>query len=160
MTPKTCRLTQPTKEGGELMAIFRCVSPNFWTDPKWMTILPRRTNTFTSTSWQILIRPWALLWAWEKAGQPRAGLQRGCRRRLIRRMEIVHGVIRYDKTTKEVLLLNWHKYNWSKSPKCLKGVEYSLKTSKCPRFRQLLYRYPIHTVSIQYGYNCICICNW
>ena len=43
--------------------------------------------------------------------------------RLIDRFERVHNVIRYSAETKEILILNWHKYNWSKSEKTLVGVE-------------------------------------
>ena len=32
--------------------------------------------------------------------------------RLLDRFEKVHDVIRYSKKTKEILILNWHKYNW------------------------------------------------
>ena len=64
-------------------------------------------------------------------------------------METVHNVIRYDKSTKEILLLNWHKYNWSKSPKCLKGVEYSMQNIKSDAFR----KYCADALSIQYRYS-------
>jgi uncharacterized phage protein (TIGR02220 family) len=35
--------------------------------------------------------------------------------RLLKRMEEVHNTIRYSKSTKEVLILNWSKYNWTRS---------------------------------------------
>ena len=40
----------------------------------------------------------------------------------IHRMQDVHKVIRYDQETKEVLIVNWHKYNWTKSEKLLRAV--------------------------------------
>lgn len=132
------------------MAIFRCVSPNFWTDPKVDDDFTPEDKYFYL---YLLTNPHTSLSGCYELGKKQASRELGYNEdvvdRLIRRMEIVHGVIRYDKTTKEVLLLNWHKYNWSKSPKCLKGVEYSLKNIKCPRFRQ----YCIDTLSIQYQYS-------
>ena len=41
---------------------------------------------------------------------------------LISRMQDVHKVLRYDPGTKEILLLNWGKYNWSRSPKVRDSV--------------------------------------
>ena len=42
--------------------------------------------------------------------------------RLLDRMEHVHDVIRYCKTTKEVLIMHWGRYNWSCSDKVKKAV--------------------------------------
>lgn len=44
-------------------------------------------------------------------------------RHLLMRMERQHNVLRYSEETKEVLLLNWGKYNWGKSPKVKAAVE-------------------------------------
>ena len=59
-------------------------------------------------------------------------------RHLINRLESVHDVIRYNTDTKEILLLNWSKYNWSKSADLLKGVERSLAFVKSDEFRRYL----------------------
>ena len=37
--------------------------------------------------------------------------------KLIGRFIKEHKMIDYDYETKEILILNWHKYNWTKSPK-------------------------------------------
>lgn len=68
--------------------------------------------------------------------------------RLLKRMEEVHGVARYDKRTKEVLILNWHKYNWTKSPKFIAAAEKEAKSIKNDTFREY-----IHTVLIPYIYG-------
>lgn len=43
-------------------------------------------------------------------------------KRLLDRMEHVHDVIRYCSSTKELLVLKWSRYNWTKSPKLLQSV--------------------------------------
>ena len=78
--------------------------------------------------------------------------------RLLSRMINTHAVIRYSEQTKEVLLLNWHKYNWSKSDKLLKGVAKEIEHIKSRDFQKILldllaqYGYDTDTVSIGYTY--------
>ena len=74
--------------------------------------------------------------------------------RLLERLEKVHEVILYSEKTKEILLLNWHKYNWSRSDKLLKGVANEIKQIKSPAFRNKMVEilncygeYPIDTLS-------------
>ena len=43
-------------------------------------------------------------------------------KRLLSRFENVHKVIKYSEATKEILILKWGKYNWSKSDKLAKAV--------------------------------------
>ena len=72
--------------------------------------------------------------------------------RLISRLSDL-GVIKYDNVTKEVLLLNWHKYNWTNSPKLTKAVTEKCKLIKNIDFREYIiyavngipYTYPIDT---------------
>lgn len=132
------------------MAIFRCVSPNFWSDPKVDDDFTPEDKYFYL---YLLTNPHTTLSGCYELGKRQASRELGYNEetvdRLIYRMETVHNVIRYNKATKEILLLNWHKYNWSKSPKCLKGVEYSLQNIKSDAFR----KYCADTLSIQYRYS-------
>ena len=79
---------------------------------------------------------------------------------LLKRMEETHKVIRFSQKTKEVLLVNWWKYNWTKSPKLASGVIEKADEIKSPEFRDyvlktLTYangktakkRYPMDTLS-------------
>src|SRR5690606_31036423 len=50
--------------------------------------------------------------------------------RLIKRFEKHLKIIRYDETTKEMFILNWHKYNWTKSPKVMGCIVKELKEIK------------------------------
>lgn len=49
-----------------------------------------------------------------------------------------YNVVKYCEETREVLLINWHKYNWTVSPKVMKGVEIGVKIIKCPEFKAYL----------------------
>lgn len=58
--------------------------------------------------------------------------------RLFERMERIHMVLKYSDVNKEVLLLNWDKYNWSKSEKvknAVYGVSFGIKTES---FRKIV----------------------
>lgn len=128
---------------------YRCISPNFWSDPKVDDDFTPEDKYFYL---YLLTNPHTTLSGCYELGKRQACRELGYNEdtvdRLIHRMEYLHKVIRYDKTTKEVLILNWHKYNWSKSPKCLKGVEYTLKDIKSEAFR----KYCVDTLSIRYQY--------
>ena len=68
--------------------------------------------------------------------------------RLIRRMQDVHHVIRYDEQTKEVLIVNWYKYNWTKSEKLIKSIARVAQFIKSGEFQ----KYVFDMVYIRYGY--------
>ena len=64
--------------------------------------------------------------------------------RLLERFENVHKIIKFDKNTKEILILNWYKYNWSKSEKTLTGVENVAKHIILRNgFLQIPYLFPV-----------------
>ena len=58
--------------------------------------------------------------------------------RLLDRFENFHHVLKYSKTTKEVLVLNWYKYNWTKSESLLKGVCRQSEDIKNPEFKSYI----------------------
>lgn len=75
---------------------------------------------------------------------------------LLERMERVHNVIRYSPNTNEILLLNWHKYNWSKSPKVISAIKSCLQDVKNQDFKRYIEAVmdgKEDTVSIQYQYS-------
>ena len=135
------------------MAIYRQVYMSFWTDPKVVNdftpedryfYLYLITNSHTNLCgcYEISIRQMA----WE------TGYNEDTVSRLISRLSDL-GVIKYDNVTKEVLLLNWHKYNWTNSPKLTKAVTEKCKLIKNIDFREYIiyavngipYTYPIDT---------------
>ena len=49
---------------------------------------------------------------------------------IIDRFEKKYRLIRYDKETYELLILNWSKHNWTDSPKFRKLVKQEIKENK------------------------------
>ena len=98
------------------MAIYRSVQMSFWTDSKVVDdftpedrdfYLYLMTNPHTNLAgcYEVSI----------KQVSDETGYSKETVNRLLDRMEKVHDVIRYSPETKEVLILNWSKYNWTKS---------------------------------------------
>ena len=57
---------------------------------------------------------------------------------LLRRLDNSHNVLRYDAGTKELLILNWFRYNWTASEKLNKPLLNEIRKVKCDRFREYL----------------------
>ena len=91
---------------------------------------------------------------------------------LIYRFEKVHNLIFTDKETNEILILNWYKWNWTKSPKILTMLEKELSNLKSVKIIELLeeriglifedkdtvsigYRYPTNTNSNSISNNIV-----
>lgn len=77
--------------------------------------------------------------------------------RLIDRFENYLCVVFYSEDTKEIFLSNWHRYNWTKSPKVMSCIKKEMEDIKSAEFRHALeclcieYGYPIDTLSIDLG---------
>jgi len=121
------------------MGVYRNVSLTFWTDPKiddefsphekymYLYLL---TNPHTNLCgcYQIarnqMIRETGL--GWEEI------------RQLLTRMQDVHRVLRYNPETKEILLKNWGRYNWSRSPKVRDAVLLVAAHIRDPEMREFV----------------------
>ncbi len=70
-------------------------------------------------------------------------------------MSEAHQVIRYSDTSKEMLIINWHKYNWTESSKLRIALEREIETIKDPEFKSYLTEIlnGNDTVSIPYAYT-------
>lgn len=75
-------------------------------------------------------------------------------KRLVERMQDVHKVIKYCFETKELLILNWYKHNWTKSEKLDKPILTQIEKVKCLEFKEYLSSLYNNrdTVSIPYTY--------
>jgi uncharacterized phage protein (TIGR02220 family) len=73
---------------------------------------------------------------------------------LLKRFMEVHKKIDYDFSTKELFVKNWHKYNWTNSPKLDKALLKVIEHVKTPRFKEELVDIynSRDTVSIPYTY--------
>lgn len=57
---------------------------------------------------------------------------------LLKRFEEFHKVLKFSKETKEVLILNWSKYNWTTSEKFRKPLEKEIENIKNTDFKAFL----------------------
>lgn len=139
--------------------MFRSVRTGFWTDSKVLDeftpedkyfYLYLFTNPHTNLAgcYEISI----------KQIVTETGYSRETVENLIKRFVEVHNVIRYEPTTKEILLINWHKHNWTSSEKYRKALKRHIDCVKCSNFKDyltLLFEKEgeADTVSIPYAYG-------
>lgn len=132
------------------MSLYRTVSTSFWTDSKVIDdftpedryfYLYLFTNPHTNLCGCYEISPRQMVY---EIGYSRESIEN-----LLKRFEAVHKVLRYSPETKEMLLINWHKYNWTKSPKFQTALEKEIGAVKNPDYRVFLENilYGIDTVS-------------
>ena len=130
------------------MAIYRNVHVSFWNDTKiidemtpedryFMLYMLSNPHTNQVGCYEISIRDIS-----KETGYTEESVKK-----LLDRFEKKLKVARYSKKTKELLIVNWHKYNWTSSPKVKACIEKELKTVKNKEFKDF-----INTVCIPYTY--------
>lgn len=132
------------------MAIYRTLQLTFWTDSK-------ITDDFTPEDkyfyLYLMTNPHTKLCGCYEISLNTASIETGYNKdtvkHLLNRMDTVHNVIRYSPETREVLLLNWHKYNWTRSEKFRKPLRNEIKAVKDDAFRDYLTR-------IEQGVDTVC----
>lgn len=138
------------------MAKFRQVHVEFWQDGFVLDLTPEEkyfflylmTNSKTSQC-GIYELPLRII-------ETETGYNRETVEKLLKRF-IDYGKIKYNAKTKEIMILNWLKYNRIASPKVISCVSKELSQVKTQDFRNAFitasreYSYPIDTVSIDYG---------
>jgi hypothetical protein len=121
------------------MAIYRTVSPNLWTDTKVVDNFTPEDKYFML---YLLTNPHAnLLGCYEisvKQISDETGYTRDTIYNLIARFRNQYKIVDYSDNDKEVLIKNWYKYNWSRSPKTKTALEKLLIYVKCEQFRVYL----------------------
>ena len=141
------------------MAVYRQVMLSFWTDSfiednfsaedKYF-YLYLLTNTHTSLCGCYEVS--------EKMMGKEMGLSTETIMSLIDRFSKSYDMIRYDHSTKELLVLKWSKHNWSSSPKFMGAVKNEIAFIKDAAFKVYLTKllngeevdkaiYPIDTLS-------------
>lgn len=137
------------------MAIFRNIQMSFWTDPKiaddfapedkylYLYLL---TNPHTNLCgcYEISFKQIA-----DETGYSKQTVEK-----LITKIEKEHHVIVYSKKTRELLLVNWSKYNWTSSEKFRIPLGKEIQNVKNVDFKAFLTDLfnGIDTVSIPYIY--------
>ena len=138
------------------MALYRNVQMTFWTDSKvvddftpedryFYLYLITNPHTNLAGCYEVSTRQMA-----NETGYSKETIER-----LIARFISVHGVIKYSSDTKEVLLLNWHRYSWTKSEKFRVALIKDINTVKDSAFKEYLMQLydGADTVSIPYSYG-------
>lgn len=129
------------------MAIYRNVHLSFWDDSFVLDLTPEEkyfflylmTNTKT-TQVGIYELPKSVI-------QFQTGYNRDTVDKLLRKF-IEYGKILYDEKTKEIMLINWLKYNYSSSPKVISCIEKEYKSVKSIELKNRF-----DTVCKQYQYS-------
>lgn len=125
------------------MAIYRNIQLSFWTDNKVEDDFTPEDKYFYL---YLMTNPQTNICGCYEVSYSQLTNQTGYSKdtiiKLLDRFENEHKVIKYSKTNKEILLLNWYKYNWSKSEKVLKGVLTVAQHIKTKEFQ----KYVINTV--------------
>lgn len=118
------------------MAIYRNVRLSFWTDNK---VIDEFTPEDKYFYLYLLTNPQTnLCGCYEisyKSMSEDTGYNKDTCLRLLKRFDEVHNVIKFNESTKEILVLNWYKYNWSSSSKTITGVISAAKYIKCEKFK-------------------------
>lgn len=121
------------------MAIYRNIQMSFWTDSKVVDdftpedryfYLYLMTNPHTNLAgcYEISL----------KQASDETGYTKDVIENLLERFESIHNVIRYSKETKEVLLLNWSKFNWTRSKDFQKPLNKEIEAVKNAEFKRFL----------------------
>ena len=144
------------------MAIYRTIQMSFWTDAKiaddytpedryFYLYLMTNPHTNLCGCYEISI----------KQISDETGYNKTTVEKMLKRMSEVHKSILYSKDTKEILLINWHKYNWTKSEFFRKPLIKEIQTVKNADFKGFLIDLynGIETVSTpcQHGLHTTCM---
>ena len=138
------------------MAIYRNVIMSFWTDSKVVDDFTPEDKFFYL---YLITNPHTNLCGCYEVSLKQMANETGYNedtiKRLIERFSEVHNIIKYSSDTKEVLLLNWYRYNWTSSPKLDKPLLEAVQKVKNNDFRCYLGKLynNRHTVSIPYEYD-------
>ena len=138
------------------MAIYRNIQMAFWTDSKVIDDFTPEDKFFYL---YLLTNPHTnLCGAYEisvKQMSDETGYSRDTIEKLLKRFAEVHKVAYYSQDTKELLVINWHKYNWTNSEKFRKPLLKEINSVKNDNFKNYLLDLfnGTDTVSLPYGYG-------
>lgn len=139
------------------MAIYRTISLSFWSDNKIVDDFTPEDRYFYL---YLLTNPHTNLIGCYEISLKQMSYETGYNieiiQKLINRMQLIHNVIIYSNKTKELLVKNWYKYNWTKSEKLLKSLEETSKNIKDNGLKNIVFdiinSYKNDTVYIGYQY--------
>lgn len=123
------------------MAVYRQVMLSFWTDSFIDDNFSAEDKYFYL---YILTNTHTTLCGCYEVSEQRIGKEMGLSTdsvmAIIERFSKTFDLIRYNHSTKEMLILKWSKYNWNASPRFRVAVENELEKIKDPSFKEYLLR--------------------
>lgn len=121
------------------MAIYRNVRITFWSDPKVADDFTPEDRYFYL---YLMTNPHTNLAGCYELSKKIASSETGYTveviEALLDRFEKVHGLIRYSSVSKEVLILNWAKFNWTSSEGFRKALRSEIDSVKSVEFKGFL----------------------
>jgi hypothetical protein len=124
------------------VAIYRQVYITFWQDPFIMDLTPEEKYFYLYLMTNSKTKQCGCYELPKRVMEFETGYNRETIDKLLGRF-IDYNKIKYSEDTSEVLLMNWHKYNNSKSPKIAACIKKELLEVKTPEFK----KYCIDTLS-------------
>lgn len=119
------------------MATYRTIQLSFWTDSKVDDEFTPEDKYFFL---YLLTNPHTNICGCYEVSMSamvrETGYNEATVKRLLERMEKVHGCIKYDPNTKEILINKWGKYNWSDSAATKAGIAKVAQHIKSDSFRE------------------------
>lgn len=138
------------------MALYRSVRTDFWEDAKVAEDFSPEDRYFYL---YLFTNPHTRLCGCYEVSKKQVSWETGYASetidKLLNRFSEIHKVIKFNSETKEILLLNWHKYNWTSSDKIKKPLIKEITLVKCDEFREYLSNvfFQKYNISIPYGYG-------
>lgn len=136
------------------LAKYRNVQFDFWTDSKVMDCFTPEDRYFYL---YLMTNPHTSLCGCYEITASQMALETGYQKEVINKLIIrfteTHDVIRYDSKTRELLLLNWYKYNWHGSEKTMIGVQKGIEQIKNEVFRLYLTNVYAGNTNVSIGYT-------
>lgn len=131
------------------MALYRNISVTFWTDRKIDDEFTPEEKYFFL---YLLTNPHTNICGCYEIGMKQMSRETGYNvekiKHLLTKLEKQHGVILYDKSTMEILVVNWSKYNWSSSDNLRKAVEKACDNIKSGFFKKIMSDYIYNNINI------------
>ena len=138
------------------MAKYRAIQTDFWEDGFVLDLTPEEKYFYLyllSNSRTTQCGCYELPY---KVIEMQTGYNRETVEKLLQRF-IEYEKIEYSANTKEILIKNWHKFNFTKSPKVMNCILKEISAIKNQDFKNHMievcidYGYPMDTLSIDYG---------
>ena len=121
------------------MAVYRNICVTFWTDSKIDDDFTPEDKYFYL---YLLTNPHTTICGCYELSIKQMTRETGYKsskvKQELQRLERIHKVIVYDYKTKEVLIINWSKYNWSKSENVKKAVLRVSNKIKSEKFKKII----------------------